>query len=66
MKTLIVTGAYGRIATEADWIKGLDFRIFDRGAYFSIRDWKLLKQDGYTKIAFCDLRTGETIFCVEL
>jgi hypothetical protein len=66
MKTLIVTGAYGRTAKEADWVKGLDFQIFERGPYFSIRDWKYIQADGYTKIAFCDLRTGETLFTVEL
>ena len=66
MKTLIVVGAYGRTAKEVDWVKGLDFQIFENGPYFSNRDTTYIKRDGYSKIAFCDLRTGKTLFTVEL
>ena len=66
MKRLIVVGAYGRTAKLADWEAGLDFQIFNRGAYFSRRDTKLLKQDGYSSIQFCSLQTGEILFTVEL
>lgn len=65
MNTLLVTGAYGRRASKADWLNGLDFQIYNRGAYFSIRDCKLLKQDGYTHITFLD-SNGVPSFTLEL
>jgi hypothetical protein len=44
-------GAYGRTASEADWDTGKDFRVVG-GSYFSKRDTKLLKQQGYNRIVF--------------
>lgn len=55
MKTLVALPAYNRSypATNAgsdkcadDWEAGLDFKIFN-GPYFSIRDIKTLKNEGY-------------------
>lgn len=66
MKNLIATGAYGRTAKLVDWEAGLDFQIFENGPYFSRRDCKYLKHDGYTSIKFCCLITGESLFQVEL
>lgn len=66
MNPLVATGAYGRKANQKDWDDGKDFQIFPRGAYFSKRDCKLLKQDGYNIIGFCDLKTGEILFTVEI
>lgn len=42
--SLFLMGAYGREATEKDWIAGLDFKIVS-GPYCSIRDCKAIKAD---------------------
>ena len=39
-----LTGAYGREATESDWLQGKDFRIVS-GPYCSIRDSEAIKAD---------------------
>ena len=52
MKILEVTGAYGRIATRADWEAGLDFKIIN-GPYLSIRDLPRLREPKiYDEIEF--------------
>lgn len=63
-KTLYAGPAYFRsYKTESDvlrdWNDGKDFKIVAGGPYFSNRDIKLLKDDGYTKIeiAFALIKT---------
>lgn len=63
MKTLSAMGAYGRKANRMDWENGKDFRSYG-GAYFSRRDVKLLKDEGYTHVEF--KHGGFTVFVVEL
>lgn len=48
-KALLLTGAYGRTAALADWHTGKDFKIVG-GPYCSVRDVKLMKQDGFDTI----------------
>ena len=51
---LFAQGAYGREASIDDWLDGKDFVVANQycGPYFSIRDWKMLQQNGYTEIQF--------------
>lgn len=58
MKMLYAVPAYGRTYTDdADillaWLEGLDFKIVG-GSYFSIRDSKLLIEQGYELISVDD------------
>ena len=58
MKILHAVPAYGRAYTDdadilIDWLDGLDFRIVG-GAYFSIRDTKLLREQGYDVVSIDD------------
>ena len=62
---LTAQGAYGRNAVESDWKDGKDFKILS-GPYFSIRDIKALKADGYTHIQFIDSKYGCNAFIVIL
>ena len=61
---LVAVGAYGREATEADWIAGKDFQI-KSGPYFSIRDCETIKQDGVSQIIFYN-RRGYLAFVKDL
>ena len=68
MTTLLATGAYGRTASKPDWLKGFDFRVrlLAGGPYFSIRDTKAMRENGFNEILFCDIATGEILFKVTL
>mgnify|MGYP001350183171 CR=1 FL=1 len=63
MKVLSALGAYGRYPSREDWDAGKDFRAY-QGAYFSIRDVKMLKEMWYTRIDF--KHGGHVVFSVEL
>ncbi len=52
---LVVTGAYGREPTLADWQAGKDFKI-KGGPYFSIRDLAQIKDYGTEQIVFLNNR----------
>jgi hypothetical protein len=61
---LFCCGAYGRKATSEDWLAGKDFKVIPGGPYFSLRDRKLLKKDGYKTVHF--MADGIVLFTVEL
>lgn len=65
MKTLVVKGAYGRIADKADWVKGKDFQMCSTGQYMSERDVPAIKGLGYSAIAFVD-NNRQQLFYVRL
>lgn len=60
-KELTVIGAYGREATVADWNAGKDFQIVN-GPYCSIRDLKLMRDDGFTDVTL--LRHNATVVVI--
>lgn len=69
MNTLNAIGAYGRDyetakAAEADWKAGKDFKII-AGPYFSIRDTKLMLEEGYSTIVIHN-RTCLPIYTIQL
>jgi len=50
---LFANGAYGRESSIDDWQDGRDFSMAgNQGPYFSIRDVKMLQENGYTEIQF--------------
>jgi hypothetical protein len=58
IKILYAVPAYGRVYTDdadilLDWLDGLDFRVIS-GSYFSIRDTKLLREQGYDVVSVDD------------
>jgi hypothetical protein len=61
---LMATPAYGRSyetieAAIADWNAGKDFRQFELpGLYFSSRDAKVVKAEGYVAVEFYDSKRG--------
>ena len=61
---LMIRGAYGREATQADWDAGKDFQIVS-GPYCSVRDLKRIKDDGYEMIVAYN-RHGYVAFTVSL
>lgn len=48
-EVLVLRGAYGRQATQADWEAGKDFKIVN-GPYCSKRDVQLMKAWGWSKV----------------
>lgn len=50
--TLVLVGAYGRMATKQDWEQGKDFRILNGGGctYCSIRDKARMKEQGFKMV----------------
>lgn len=52
---LMVTGAYGREPTKADWYAGKDFQIV-AGPYFSIRNVPQMRDYGTEQIVFINNR----------
>ena len=62
-----LTGAYGREATESDWLQGKDFQIVS-GPYCSIRDSAAIKADNggdIVQLVFLDAR-GFAVFIEEI
>lgn len=58
IKILFAVPAYGRTYSDdadilLDWLDGLDFRVVG-GSYFSIRDTKLLREQGYDVVSVDD------------
>jgi hypothetical protein len=64
---LYLTGAYGREATESDWLQGKDFKIVS-GPYCSIRDSAAIKADNgddILQLVFVNAR-GSVLFIKEI
>ena len=62
-----LTGAYGREATESDWLQGKDFKIVS-GPYCSIRDSAAIKADNgddILQLVFLNAR-GSVLFIKEI
>ena len=62
-----LTGAYGREATESDWLQGKDFQIVS-GPYCSIRDSAAIKADNggdTVQLVFLNAR-GFAVFIEEI
>jgi hypothetical protein len=52
---IVAVQAYNRRFTNPEvikkhWTDGKDFQVLDTGQYFSSRDAKLLKSDGFTNV----------------